>query len=65
MDDIKFSKNIEHENELNLKRMLQIQNPKKKSEKVKSKDKNIDNEDIKSKDDESKTLQNLKMTLNY
>lgn len=36
MDDIKFSKNIEHENELNLKRMLQIQNPKKKAKRGKS-----------------------------
>ena len=35
MDDIKFSKNIEHENELNLKRMLQIQNPEEKSERGK------------------------------
>lgn len=55
MDDIKFSKNIEHENELNLKKDAADSKPEEKAKEVKSKDKNIDNEDIKSKDDESNT----------
>ena len=55
MDDIKFSKNIEHEDELNLKKDAADSKPEEKAKEVKSKDKNIDNEDIKSKDDESNT----------
>lgn len=55
MDDIKFSKNIEHENELNLKKDAADSKPEEKAKEVKSKDKNIDNEDIKSKDDGSNT----------
>ena len=55
MDDIKFSKNIEHENELNLKKDTADSKPEEKAKEVKVNDKNIDNNGIKSKDDESNT----------
>ena len=53
MDDIKFSKNIEHGNELNLKKDTADSKPEEKAKEVKVNDKNIDNDGIKSKDDES------------
>ena len=55
MDVIKFSKNIEHENELNLKKDTADSKPEEKAKEVKVNDKNIDNNGIKSKDDESNT----------